>query len=131
MSVLDTTFAYFTAPLKSGYVWTMDATLTGTRLSNLPAFVALASGPILTYVPGSPATISFGATLKYQHPSGGGGSVTVTLIQNPGSVYNMTIVLPKRTVNCVANIDTASGVVYGSEGTQFVTLVLNPGSQQG
>jgi len=41
-----------------------------------------------------------------------------------GGSYNMSVVLPWKTVNCVANVDAGSGVVYGSDGDQFVTLVL-------
>ena len=127
MSVLDKTFTFVTT---NPSPWGMDATLTGTRLPGLPAFVATASGAPVTYVPGSPATITFEGTLVFQHPGPTSGKpVTVTLLQSPGSVYNMTIVLPAKTVNCVANVDAASGVVYGSQGTQFVTLVLKVGAQ--
>jgi hypothetical protein len=45
----------------------------------------------------------------------------------------MKIVLPwpakkTTTVNCDANVDATSGVVYGSDGDQFVALVLKAGS---
>jgi hypothetical protein len=33
--------------------------------------------------------------------------------------------------NCDAKVDAASQVVYGSQGAQFVTLVLKPGTMQG
>lgn len=125
MSVLDDTFTFVTTHPSP---WGMDATLTGTRLSGLPAFIATASGAPVTYVPGSPATISFDASLLYQHPSGSGGTVHVRL-EKTGSGYRMKIVLPKRTVDSDANVDAASGVVYGSQGTQFVTLVLKIGPQ--
>jgi len=45
MSVLDDTFTFFATPPKGGYVWEMDATLTGTKqVSDLPGFVATAGG---------------------------------------------------------------------------------------
>jgi hypothetical protein len=126
MNALDKAFAFFaTSPPPVGY---MDATLTGTRIPGLPAFIATASGALVTYVPGSTETISFDASLLYQHPVGSGGAVHVTL-EKTGSGYRMIIVLPARTVNSAANVDAASGVVYGSQGVQFVTLVLKVGPQ--
>jgi hypothetical protein len=121
MSELDAAFTFVTThPPPLG----MDATLTGTRIPGLPAFIAAASGALVTYVPGSPATISFDATFLFQHPGPLSPAAIPVTLEKTGSGYRMKIVLPSKTVICVANVDAASGVVYGSQGTQFVTLVL-------
>lgn len=126
MSVLDDTFKFFTTKPPSGSVWTMLATLTGTKQENsVPGFIATANTLSVTYNSGPPATISFPATIQYQVDPGKDKGVSVTLTQKTGGGgYSMKIVLHWTTVNCTANVDATSGVVYGSDGKQFVTLVL-------
>jgi hypothetical protein len=145
MNVLEdafTSFAQMLQPPPTGFHWEghLDATLTGTKLPSLPAFVAtIAVKDIYVYEPGaklpkppSAATIKFDATLQFQLVPSKQKGITVTLSQNPpssGGGYGMKIVLPWKTVDCVANVDAASGVVYGSQGDQFVTLVLKASSK--
>ena|SRR6266481_3794602 len=138
MSGLDDTFTFFTTPPPTDQAWTMDATVTGTQLPDLHAFVATATGGAaanVKYNPGvkgtTPASISFDVTLKFQiaTPTPSTTPITVTLFSNVGTIppmgYTMKIALPwKSGFSCAANVDAASGVVYGSQGTQFVTLVL-------
>jgi hypothetical protein len=136
MNVLDDTFNFFVQKLPPPpqgyyYVWLMDATLTGTKLPSLSGFVATAKAVAATYDPGRPtiseATIKFDATLQFQLDPSKQKGITVKLSQNPalsGGGYSMEIVLPWKTIDCTANVDAASNVVYGSQGDQFVTLVL-------
>jgi hypothetical protein len=131
MSVLDATFSFFkTTP--TGYMY---ATLTGTEQnSKLPAGVATASGVQVTYVPATPstpATITFEVTFVFKTPGPLPSPAKVVLIQNiggPPKVYSMHINFATP-FNCPhVNVDAASGVPHGSDGAQFVTLVLNPTS---
>jgi hypothetical protein len=150
-NLLDDTFAFFAKGLPTPqkgyyYVWLMDATLTGTQESNLHAFIATASAVKPNYVPGSviaggplsPSTIKFDAAFQFQLAgTKSSASIPVTLTQTPppigktGVSYDMNIVLPWTTVDCVPNVDaTTSNVVYGSQGNQFVTLVMKASSKQ-
>ena len=129
MSELDTIFAFFVpSPPPAAY---MDATLTATRLDGL-GLVATVTGAVVTYASSPAPTIQFDAKIAFDYPSGLGigKNVHVLLVQNPGPHYGMTITFPKRTVNSNANIDAMSGVAYGSEGVQFVTLVMKVGGTQ-
>ena len=73
MNHIAKAFVDLAAPPKLGYHWVMDATLTGTeQTSNLPAGIFTASGVSVTYIPGSPATISFNVTFHCKTPSGSG-----------------------------------------------------------
>ena len=131
MSVLDDTFTFFTTKPPVGYVWKMDATLTGTKLHNLPAGVATAAAVPVTYASGPPATISFDLTFVFELFPKVYPPFPVTLTQTAGG-YSMKIVLPWMPgFNCDAKVDAASGVVYGSQKAQFVTLVLKAGTEQG
>jgi hypothetical protein len=134
MSVLDDTFNYFKLhPPPPGF---MFATLTATEqvVPNLPAGIFTASGVPVTYVSVPPATISFEVTRYCKTPPPSGpppAPFKVKLTQNVGPVYSMDIAF-KKPFSCPhAEVDTASGVVYGSQGAQFVTLVLNPSATQG
>jgi hypothetical protein len=145
MSVLDDTFTFYKkheADFEiNKLVPTIEATLTGTELPSLAGFVATA--PKLTtaqYNAGVPAatnaTISFDATVQFGVHQGKNPPapipVTLTASAAIGGGYSMKIVLPWSTpitVDCVPEVDATSGVVYGSQGNQFVTLVLKPSTK--
>jgi hypothetical protein len=130
MSALDDTFLFFQAH-PTGY--TIDATLTHTeQVPTLPAFILTVSAAPVTYVPGPPPTIGFNVMYFCKTPPPKpGGSIWVKLTQNPGPpvFYSMHVgfLIP---FNCPhVTVDAMSGVTYGSQGAQFVTLVLKPGLQ--
>lgn len=131
MSALDKAFAFFApSPPPVGYMY---ATLTTTeQVSKLPAGIFTASGALVTYVPGPTPTITFDVKFYCKTPPPPPGPppppFKVTLTQNPG-VYHMKIPFPLLPgFNCDLKVD-ASGVAYGSQGLQFVTLVLKLGPQ--
>jgi len=129
MSALDKAFAFFaTSPPPVGYMY---ATLTTTeQVSKLPAGIFTASGALVKDVPGATPTITFHVTFYCKTPPPGSppSPFKVTLTKNPG-VYNMQVAFPALPLfNCDLKVD-ASGVAYGSQGLQFVTLVLELGPQ--
>ena len=128
MTALDDVFLFFQPPPHTG---TMYATLTGTEQvpPTLPAGIFTASGAPVTYGPGPTPTISFHVTRYCKTPSGPPPPpFLVTLTQHPGPVYSMDV--PFIGFSCPhVTVDAMSGVTYGSQGAQFVTLVLKPGQQ--
>jgi hypothetical protein len=149
MNLLDNLFNWLAAgPPSSGDIPSVQAILTSTSLKPAPAAsLSYRSDSADGYSPSkvvkegviterTPAAISFGLSIgtNENYPGSGQQSVSVVLtkIENPiqipagGSPYSMTVTFPIQwgTVTSTANVDSASGVVYGSNASLFVTLVV-------
>lgn len=141
MSTLDTAFAFLGQSPPSGTQWTVNAILTCTSQSSISALVAVASGELTYTAPTffrdgrisgtTPAKVSFGMNSEFPS-SGQSFAPTVTLTKQESAIpvpeipeYSIDVTgLPAGTVESAAVVDAASGVISGSEGTQFVTLAL-------
>jgi len=141
MSTLDTAFSFLAMPPPSGTQWIVSAVLTCTNQSSISALVAAANGDLKYTAPASfrdgpisgttPATVSFGMNSEFPS-SDQSFAPTVTLTKQEFVLrapeipeYSIQVAgLPAGTVDSAASVDAASGVIFGSEGTQLVTLAL-------
>jgi hypothetical protein len=142
MSVLDDIFNYCAEIAQKNEYLFMRATLTSSSPHNLSASTAVCNGQPVYYVPAetvhrgpvieeTPATISFAVELVFLEnlsQSYKSQFVTVELSKatpiSRGAPYSMQVTFPWATVESAANVDSASNVVYGSQGSQFVALDL-------
>ena len=143
MSVLDDVFAALARPANGGSVVVNGvATLTGkiafidddagsaAATCNIIATGVLQTAS-LTYAPalagGAPA-VRFAMPLHYVWPANflAAEPTAITLTKHPAAVpsYTIDFNLPWTDVAFTANVDTASGVIYGSANDALIALAL-------
>jgi len=130
MSMLDDIFSKCGEPPPEGLLNVISGTLTiqynGGGRAGSQSYTA--NSARVSHAPGTPAQVGF--TMDGSLP---GSVVQVTLSQEFSSLfpqqaqYGVALTfpsLPDGTFNSALHVDATSGVVYGSEPSKFVVLVL-------
>ena len=151
MSILDNLFTFLAETPPQGQVPLIGVTLTSTSLQSLaatintggnsggtagfqyspPNWVKVGPAKMETGASVSLDLLAFKCTLNVPTKPTPSQVATVVLSKNipiagaQSGPYTMAVTFPWGKVESEANVNSASGVVYGSQGNQFVTLVLS------